>query len=474
MGLSAPALLIVAGLVVLALACSVFPVAPTPRAALAFLIASILCFFIPLYIGIAIALGTTSLVIVDALLSAQNIRVKRTMPVQLARGVPAPFRIATENAITTKSKSRSFLPTKIRQPRCADIHLTVKEALDDLRGEVTAHRRGLHSLPPYATRTTGPLGLAVWHRPYNQAHEIKVFPDLPAANRLAHAIQQGRFATAGLKRKGPLGLGTNFESVRDYYPDDDMRNVNWSATARTGKPMTNQYRVEQDRDVIVVLDTGRLMTAPLPLYSSKIKEFNKHEYHEREDEETITTPSVTRLDIALDALCGLVSVADVMGDRSGVIAFNSSVKKHLKPRRAGANAVIKTVFDLEPVPVDSDFEAAFARVGKAKRSFLLILTDFMDPQSNDPLIRALRTVVKKHRVVVASILDPDISNILEIQNPNHEESLLQWSATEMLTIARLSAEKIKQAGAEVVYCSHEDLMLECVKSYIHAKQRASF
>jgi|GEM_PF-295180 len=470
MGLSAPALLIVAGLAILAIACAVFPVAPTPRAALLFLVASVICFFIPLYIGIAIAVGTTALVVVDALLSTQSVRIKRSMPVQLARGVPAPYRIATEKATKNNSKSRSFLPTKIRQPRCADIHLSVKEATDDLQGNVTAQRRGLHQLPPYAARTTGPLGLAVWHRPYNKTHEIKVFPDLPAANRLAHSIQQGRFATAGLKRRGPLGLGTNFESVRDYYPDDDMRNVNWSATARTGKPMTNQYRVEQDRDVMVVLDTGRLMTAPLPLGAIELDE---NEYREREDEETITTNSVTRLDIALDALCGLVSVADVMGDRSGVIAFNSSIKKHLKPRRAGARAVIQTVYDLEPIPVDSDFEAAFARVGKSKRSFLLVLTDFMDPQSNDPLIRALRTVVKKHRVVVASIIDPDITRILEIQNPTYDELMLQRGATEMMQAAQVSAEKIKNSGAEIVFCDHENLMLECVKSYLGAKQRAT-
>lgn len=470
MGLSAPALLIVAGLALLGLVCAIFPVAPTSRAALLFLLASILCFFIPLYIGIAIAVGTTSLVVVDALLSTQRVRVKRTMPNQLARGVPAPFRIATENASSKNSTTRSFLPTKIRQPSCADVHLSVKEDSDDLQGKVTAHRRGLHKLPPYAARTTGPLGLAVWHRPFNESHEIKVFPDLPAANRLAHSIQQGRFATAGLKRRGPLGLGTNFESVRDYFPDDDMRNVNWSATARTGKPMTNQYRVEQDRDVMVVLDTGRLMTAPLPLDTTDLTE---NEYREQEDEDTITAQIATRLDVALDALCGLVSVADVMGDRSGVIAFNSAIRKHLKPRRAGARAIIQTVFDLEPIPVDSDFEAAFARVGRSKRSFLLVLTDFMDPQSNDPLIRALRTVVKKHRVVVASVIDPDITRILEIQNPTQNEKLLQYGASVMMETAQESAEKIKNAGAEVVYCEHENLMLECVKSYLGAKQRAA-
>ncbi len=463
---SAPALLIVAGLAILALACSLFPVAPTSRAALAFLVGAVICFFVPVFFGLIIAAGTTALIILDALLGARHISARRIMPAQLARGVGAPFQITTNSSVSEhSSESTASVTTKVRQPSCADIEMSQKEARNNLRATITAHRRGLHTIPPFATRTTGPLGLAVWHRPTKDTHEIKVFPDLPAAYRLAHSIQQGRFATAGLKRRGPLGLGTNFESVREYFPDDDIRTVNWSATARTGRPMTNQYRVEQDRDVVVLVDTGRLMTAPLPLTDTENELLDLAE-------DVPTTHVVTRLDIALDALCGLVSVADVMGDRSGVVAFNSSVRKHLRPRRAGARAVIRTVFDLEPIPVDSDFEAACQRVGKSKRSFLLILTDFMDRQSAEPLVRALRTVVKKHRVVVAGILDPDISHIMN--STDSSDPLLEAGAREMIRSAQEAVDRISKAGAEVIYCDHKDLMLECVKSYLGAKQRAAF
>src|SRR5437764_1031252 len=80
---------------------------------------------------------------------------------------------------------------------------------------------------------------------------------------LALAVRQGRFRDAGQRSRGPLGLGLEFESVRDYLPDDDIRQVNWRATARLGRPMSNQHRVEQDRDVLCVVDAGRLMGAPL-------------------------------------------------------------------------------------------------------------------------------------------------------------------------------------------------------------------
>ena len=83
-----------------------------------------------------------------------------------------------------------------------------------------------------------------------------MYPDLLAARRLALSVRQGRFRDQGISARGPLGLGTEFELVRDYLPDDDIRQVNWRATARLGRPMSNQYRIEQDRDVIVVVDAG--------------------------------------------------------------------------------------------------------------------------------------------------------------------------------------------------------------------------
>ena len=124
-------------------------------------------------------------------------------------------------------------------------------------------RRGRHVLGPVALRSEGPLGLGRWRHEGGGEQEVTVYPDVPAARRLALAVQQGRFRAAGRLTRGPLGLGTEFESIRDYEPDDDIRQVNWRATERMQRPMSNQYRVEQDREVMLLIDAGRLMASPL-------------------------------------------------------------------------------------------------------------------------------------------------------------------------------------------------------------------
>src|SRR5207253_679032 len=223
-------------------------------------------------------------------------------------------------------------------------------------------RRGRHPLPAPAVRVEGRLGLGrVQHRSGDDA-EILVYPDLPAAHRLVAAVRQGRFRDPGVLTRGPLGLGTDFESIRDYQPDDDIRQVNWRATARTGRPMSNQYRVEQDRAVICCIDAGRLMAAP-------VSAGELHQPPPRHAPPGSGVP-LTRLDAALDAAVAVALVADEIGDQAGTIAFDSTVRRRLAPRRRGGQGVVHSLFDLEPTAADSDYELAFRSFGGGKRALV--------------------------------------------------------------------------------------------------------
>src|SRR5207237_4866428 len=186
----------------------------------------------------------------------------------------------------------------------------------------------------------GRFGLGRMHHRGGADAEVLVYPDMPAAYRLVVAVRQGRFRDPGVLTRGPLGLGTDFESIRDYLPDDDIRQVNWRATARTGRPMSNQYRVEQDRAVICCIDAGRLMAAP-------VSAGGLHQPPPRHAPPGSGVP-LTRLDAALDAAVAVALVADEIGDQAGTIAFDRAVRRRLSPRRRGGQAVVGAIFDLEP------------------------------------------------------------------------------------------------------------------------------
>ncbi len=344
------------------------------------------------------------------------------------------------------SASGSRGSIRVRQPANPDVSISPQEGDGGLDATITPLRRGKHLLPAMATRTTGALGLGAAHHRPGDATEILVYPDMPAAHRIVQAVRKGKFIEEGRRTRGPLGLGTEFESIRDYSPDDDIRQVNWRATARVGRPMSNQYRVEQDRDVIILLDAGRLMAAPID--------------HR------------TRMDAAIDAATTVALVADEMGDRAGVIAFDSGLLRRLKPARAGGDAVVRTIFDLEPSDNESNYEIGFQAVATTKRAFVLVLTDIINEAAARSLLAAIPVLARRHVVTVASALDQELEDLV-VRSPDGVEDVFRAvAALDVLTERSLVTKRLRHLGAVVVESRVDQLSAQCVGAYLRAKARA--
>ncbi len=414
---------------------------PTPRAALALALVAVSLLVLPVPVAILLAVALVAATTVDVWWVRRPPEVVRHTPTHLARGVPAAFRLEPVEPVRIR----------VRQPLPPDLQLEPAQAYGPLAGQLVARRRGRHTLPAPVARRTGPLGLAAWTHQVGEAADVLVYPDLPAARRLASAVRAGKFRDEGLRRRGPLGLGTEFESVRDYVPDDDIRQVNWRATARLGRPMSNQYRIERDRDVVCVIDCGRLMAAP----------FLAGSVGGGRDR--------TRLDAALDAAVAVAAVADVLGDRCGAIAFAGEVLRSLPPRRAGARDVVSALFDLEPVPVESDYELAFAQIRGVKRAFVLVFTDLLEESAAQPLVEALPVLARRHAVAVAGSADPDLDAAVRSEPHVPGDVYRAAVALDVLAARVRAAARLQHAGATVVEAPPAILAASCVRTYLRAK-----
>ncbi|MDQ3381594.1 MAG: DUF58 domain-containing protein [Actinomycetota bacterium] len=364
--------------------------------------------------------------------------VRRSLPGSAARGVPA---MVSLTQVVPVSGS-----VRLRQPVPPDVELEPSEAETRLEGVLVARRRGRHVLRAPVARRTGPLGLGRRDFTVLDEAELHVYPDLPAASRIADSVRRGRFRETGHRTRGSLGLGTEFESIREYQPDDDIRQVNWAASERVGRPMSNQYRVEQDRDIVCALDSGRLMGAPLA--------------------------GGTRLDVAVDAVAAIAAVADELGDRCGLIAFDAEIRRHVRPSRRAARDVVAALFDLEPTRVDSDFALAFHRIGSSKRAFVLVLTDLLEPSAARPLIDAVPILARRHHVVVAGATDPDLQRLVSADSASALAVYRAVAATEVLVAREQAVSALRSAGATVVEAPPERLGAACVQAYLRAKARA--
>lgn len=413
---------------------------PTPRAAAALAVIALLAIVLGPVVAALLGAVLAGALLADALAARRPPRATRRVPAIVARG--APVTLAVE--LPADARGRRL---RVRQATVADVQIAPQEAAGALRAQLVARRRGRWTLPPAAVRMTGPLGLATCDHRAGEPHELRVYPDLPAARRLALAVRSGGMREAGRQARGPLGLGTEFESIRDYLPDDDIRQVNWPATARLGRPMSNQYRIEQDRDVVCVLDCGRLMAAPL-------------------------SGGATRLDAAVDAATAVGLVADELGDRCGTVAFDARIHRRLAPRRRGGEALVRAVYDLQPAPVESDYELAFRSIAGSKRALVIVFTDLIEEVAARSLVMAVPVLARRHEVVVAGIVDPDLDAMLRAQPAGELDVYRAAAALDVLAARERAAARVRAAGAHVLETAPADLGRACVGAYLSAKARA--
>ena len=365
--------------------------------------------------------------------------VQRDLPSTVPLMVEVPFSVA----------SSTFSPSRVqrmRQPAPPELRLAPDEVANtELAGHLTGVHRGVHRVGAAVVRLNGPLALSSRDFTGVISDDVRVIPDLPKARRMAAARRRGSGLDDGRVRNR-LGVGTEFETIRDYAPDDDIRQVNWVASARSGRMMSNQYRVDENRDVMCLIDTGRLMASPIG--------------------------SLSRLDVALDAMTILCVEAEESQDRVGAMAFSSQVQRQLSPRRYGTAGIVDALFDLEPAEVESDYERAFIAVGRHKRALVVVFTDLVDESASRALLAACPILTRRHALMIVSCRDPDLAAAVAHEPQSVNDVLRIAVALELLAAKDRVRSVLTSTGAVVVEAEASVLGTACVRAYYSLKARA--
>ncbi len=343
----------------------------------------------------------------------------------------------------------SHILSRIRQPLPAELSTTAPDwcrIKPDAQGNIVASHRGIFALPPLSIRVRGPIGIVHHDHEAGGTHYIKVIPDLPGARSRAVTLKRGRMRVEEGMSRGRMGLGTELESVREWVPEDDIRRVNWAATARTGHYMTNQYRIEENRNVICLVDAGRLMASPIG--------------------------DATRLDINLDAVCAVAAVADAGGDRVGAVAFSSDVIRIVSPRRSGARAVVNALYDIQPRDEESNFSLAFRRIATEKRSILVILTDLLDESAAWSLLSSIPVLAKRHALLVASVSDPSVNQAICSVPERSYDAYRSVVALDVTAERNRVVSLLRRKGVIVVEAPPGSFNAACVAGYLDIKRKA--
>ncbi len=307
-------------------------------------------------------------------------------------------------------------------------------------------KRGSFEFEPAYLRLHGTFGLVARQVRVGDEQAVRVVPNFRAVSRYALMAVADKMGQMGVRQLRRRGEGMEFDCLREYREGDQLRQVDWKATARHRRLIARQYEDEKNQQVVLVFDCGRRMRA-------------------RDGE-------LSHFDHALNAGLLLSYVALQQGDSLSVGTFGGVdrwVPKQRGPR--AVEAIVDRTFDLETTMEPSDFAEAARRLAhrQKRRALIVFLTNVYDADS-DELEQALALLGQRHLVLVASLREEGVEEFTEMPVRDFNDALQVGSTHHFLEHRRQIHAKLTGAGGLLLDVTPSELSVSLVNRYIEIKR----
>ena len=379
--------------------------------------------------------------------SARLVTLRRTVPARLRLGETVSSELVITN--TGRRTLRAIVRDAWQPSAGAGVtraRLTIpvgeRRAMTTL---LTPFRRGERAAAHVTVRSFGPLGLAARQATLSAPAVLRVLPPFNSRKHLPSRLARLR-ELDGRTSVMIRGQGTEFDSLREYVRGDDVRSIDWRATARRNDLVVRTWRPERDRRVVIVIDSGRTSAA-------------------RIDNEP-------RIDTAFESALLLAALASRAGDRVDVVVFDRRVRGRVQGATGAdlMSRLVDTMAPIDPELIEMDWAAvpALVRSVTSQHSLVVLATSIDAPGASHGLLAVLPQLTRKHTVVVASVTDPSVLAATLERGDRTEVYRAAAAERSLLDVARVSA-AIRQLGAEVVTGAPADLPPALSDTYIALK-----
>ena len=308
-------------------------------------------------------------------------------------------------------------------------------------------RRGDRHADRVTLRLRGPLGVAARQSSLEVPGRLRVLHAFPSRRHIPSrlAVLRQLDGRAAMRTRGQ---GTEFDSLRDYVDGDDVRSIDWRATARRRDLVVRTWQPEQHRRIIIVLDTSRTSAGRID--------------------------DSPRLDSGMDAALFLTAIAGHARDRIHVIAGDREVRAHVSGHdRVGV--LHDAISELAPVDarlIEADWRllaAEVARVG-TQRALVVLITPLESSALEEGLLPVLPALAARHRVVVASVADPAVDRMRRGRG-SATEVYAAAAAERTVGLRDRTAGAFRSLGVEVLDETPDRLPLALVDHYLALKRQ---
>jgi uncharacterized protein (DUF58 family) len=397
-------------------------------------------------------------IVVDIMLAASTgaLRFSRSpdTSVRLGQESVGSLEISNDGRRRFRGQIRDAWPPSARaEPRSHAVRLAAGQS-EKVATLLKPVRRGDQRAAAVTARSIGPLGLAGRQRSRPVPGQVRVLPPFLSRKHLPSRLAKLR-EIDGLLPTLIRGQGTEFDSLREYVDGDDVRSIDWRATARRADVMVRTWRPERDRRVVIVLDTGRMAAGRVGV-----------------DPTAADPAGWPRLDWSMDAALLLAALASRAGDHVDFLA-------HDRVSRAGVFGASRTellaqlveaMAPLQPTLVESDWRAMVAAILRRtrRRSLVVLLTDLNATALDEGLLPVLPQLSAKHHVLIAAVGDPRVDQMAA--GRADPAAVYDAAAAERARNDRRDiASRLRRSGVEVVDAAPTEIAPALADRYLAMK-----
>jgi len=278
---------------------------------------------------------------------------------------------------------------------------------------------------------------------------VRIFPDIRAVREFDLLALKNRLEEAGLKQYRIRGQGGEFERLREYRREDEMRHIDWKATAKHRRLISREYNVERNQNVVILLDCGRSMCNE--------------------------TDGISHLDSGLNAATILSYVALGQGDNVSLVAFSDRIERFVGPLhgKPAVQTIVREMYDVQPRWEASDYGLACDELlrRQRKRALVVLITHTLDEQHLWSIGSYLKTLTTPHVLVCVFIRDRALSALASRVPEDDVEAFQSAGAAELMTTQTRKLAELRDSGVLVIETFPNELNASLINQYLDLKAR---
>jgi uncharacterized protein (DUF58 family) len=318
-----------------------------------------------------------------------------------------------------------------------------------LRFRLVPTRRGRIVVERAWVRSPGPLGLMATVAPVDLKRQAPVVPNIRPVKTVALRLLTDPELRSGLKIERYRGDGSELDSLKEHAPGDDHRTIDWKASARHRKLVSRQFRAERNHQILIAIDTGRLMCEPLA--------------------------GIPKVDHAVNAALLLAYISLRAGDRVGLASFDARPGLFVEPKGGlrGFDVLSQMAAQVDYGDRETNFTLGLTAIAQrlSRRSLIVVLTDFVDTIAAELMVENLDRLSRRHVVVFVALQDPGLAATADGAPAGLLELNRSVVAGGLLRDREVVLRRLRRLGIYPIDASPAQVTPRLINAYLDIKRR---